>query len=152
MATPFDTIHNYALVVIRDYKIDKLYSLSVDDFKTFMDGFLLRSIPMFTNCQKDLNDYNLNTRQFNPTLDLTEQIILSNLEVITWMDSKILDVTQMQNQLNDTDFKMYSQAQNLKAKTDTREILREVVNQDMTNYGLKNIPWDSWAGGNFFGT
>lgn len=151
MFTSFDEIHNLALVVIRDYKIDKLYNISVDNFKSFMDGFLLRSIPMFTNCQKDLNNYNLSLRQFNFTLNLTEQVILSNCEVVTWMDSKILDVTQIQNQLNDTDFRMYSQSQNLKAKMDAREILFERLSQSLVDYGLKNIPWDSWAGGNFFG-
>lgn len=147
--TSFDEIHDLSLTVIRDYKIDQLYNISIDDFNAFMDGFLLRSIPQFTNCKTNLNDYDLVLRQFNQTISLIEKLILSNFEVITWMDSKILDITQLQNVLNNTDFKMYSQAQNLKAKIDTREILKENNNQLMVDYGLQNIPWLEWAEGNF---
>ena len=72
--------------------------------------------------------------------------------VIEWMNSKILDVTQMQLHLNDTDFKHYAEGQNLKEKINAREILRETINQDMENYGIKQIPWSDWINGNFFGT
>jgi hypothetical protein len=50
----------------------------------------------------------------------------------------------MQLHLNDTDFKHYSEAQNLTAKINTRNILQESVNQDMTNYELRNVDWASW--------
>jgi hypothetical protein len=96
-----------------------------------------------------LTDYDLTLRQFNITLDLTEQIILSNLEIVTWMDAQILDVKQFSVLLNDTDFKTYSSARNLKAKMDVQIILREKINQDMTNYGVKNIPWTDWGNGVF---
>lgn len=148
MSTPFDTIHDFALISIQDYQLDILYR-SRKNFNTLMDGYLLKSVPYFTNCQKDLTDYDLTLRQFNITLDLTEQIILSNLEIVTWMDAQILDVKQFSVLLNDTDFKTYSSAQNLKAKMDVQIILREKINQDMTNYGVKNIPWTDWGNGVF---
>jgi hypothetical protein len=46
-------------------------------------------------------------------------------------------------------FKHYAEAQNLTAKINARNMLREIVNQDMTDYGLKNVDWASWSAGVF---
>jgi hypothetical protein len=152
--TSFGTIFNLLMVTIRDYKIDALFDATdLTNFENFMTGFLTKAIPKFTNCQYTLEDHvDFDDQEFDITLTLTEQVILSDLLVIEWMMSKILDVTQMQLHLNDTDFKHYAESQNLTAKINTKEILREVVNQDMQNYGIGKIPWSEWAGGNFFGT
>ena len=147
--TTFDEIHDLTMLVIQDFKLNDLYDSSPTNFNTTLDGLLIRSIPEFTNCQQDLTDYTLSTRTFNIVLTLVEKSILSKLQVITWLDSKILDVMQLQNFLNDTDFKTFSSAQNLKAKMEAREILFERVLQSMTDYGLKNISWSNWALGVF---
>ena len=154
MATSFDEIYNLSMVVIRDYQINELFDAAdLTNFENFMAGFLKRAMTRFTNCQYNLEDYaDFEGGEFTVTLTLTEQTIVADLLVIEWLSSKILDVTQMQLHLNDTDFRHYSEAQNLKEKMSAREILREVVNQDMQNYGIKRIPWEDWAGGNFFGT
>jgi len=152
MTTSFDEIYDLALVSFRDYKLDQLYDISESDFKNVLQGYLFKAIPKFTNCKKDLEDINTTTKQFNSILTLTEQVILSDCTVIEWMTPKILDITQMELHLNDTDYKHYSEQQNLKGKQDAQNVLREKINQDMVNYGLKNIPWSEWAGGNFFGT
>lgn len=149
MATSFDEITDLALVSFRDYKLDKLYSLSEADFKNVFEGYLYKAIPKFNNCLKDLEDINTNTKVFNSTLSLTEKVILSDLSVIEWMTSKILDVTQMELHLNDTDFKHYSEREILRGKVEVQEILRERVSQDCVNYGLKNAPWVEWGDGNF---
>ena len=147
--TTFDTIHDLTMLVIQDYKLNELYDSSPTNFNTTMDGLLIRSLPEFTNCSQDLTDYNLTTRTFNLVLTAVEISILSKLQVITWLNSKILDVMQLQNFLNDTDFRTFSSAQNLKAKIDAREILREEVSQSMTDYSLKNTPWANWGLGVF---
>ncbi len=147
--TAFDTIHDFTMLVIQDFKLNELYDLSPTNFNTTMDGLLIRSLPEFTNCSQDLTDYTLSTRTFNLVLTAVEISILSKLQVITWLDSKILDVMQLQNWLNDTDFKTFSSAQNLKAKIDAREILFERVSQSMTDYGLKAVSWTDWGNGVF---
>jgi hypothetical protein len=76
-------------------------------------------------------------------------MILSNLEVIMWMDAQIIDIRQMNVYLNDTDFKTHSNNQNLTAKINVQEILREKVSQQMVDYGLKGIDWTSWGAGTF---
>lgn len=148
MGTPFDEVYDLALVSFRDYKLNKIYDMSENNFKEIMFGYLLKAIPNFTNYNLE-NNLDIDNRKFTILLTLTQKVILGNLIVIEWMNSKILDVTQLQNYLNDTDFRQHSNAQNLKAKMEAREILREVVNQDMTVYGLKNIPWSEWADGKF---
>ena len=147
--TTFDDVHDLTLLVIQDFKLDDLYTSSPTNFNTTMDGLLIRSLSEFTNCQQDLTDYTLATRTFNIVLTLVEKSILSKLQVITWLDSKILDVMQLQNWLNDTDFKTFSSAQNLKSKMDAREILFERVSQSMTDYGLKVVSWTDWGNGVF---
>lgn len=148
--TSFDEIYDLALVSFRDYRLDKLYGISEEDFKNVLQGYLFKAIPKYTNCQKNLEDFDKITKIFNVELTLTEQVILSDFTVIEWMTPKILDITQMELHLNSTDFEHYAEQQNLKGKIEVQNILRERVNQDSTNYGLKNIPWDKWANGVFF--
>lgn len=45
MATTFEDIENLALVTIQDYKLDKLYAQSQDDFSTFLAGLVVRAVP-----------------------------------------------------------------------------------------------------------
>lgn len=146
LATDFSDIYDLCMISIRDYKIDQLFNLGdLSNFEHLMLGYLKKAIPKFIHCKKSLQDImDLNLCQFTKDLDLAEQVILSDLMVIEWLNSKILDVTNMQLHLNDTDFKHYSEAQNLTAKINTRNILQESVNQDMTNYELRNVDWASW--------
>lgn len=103
--TLFSEINQLALVSIKDYKIDKLFtSGDLLTFESQMKGYLLKAITKFTNCKYDLDSITDTTNnQFSQSLTLTETVILSDLQVIEWLNSKILDVTQMQLHLNDTD-------------------------------------------------
>jgi hypothetical protein len=124
--------------------------LSQANLKTYLKGFLKKAIPKFIHCQKDLeNNVNFSTDTFTITLTLTEQVILSNLMGIEWFTKEVQDVTQFNGHLSDTDFKKFSEANNLKEKNNYLIVTREVVNQDMTNYEIKSIPWSEWAGGNY---
>jgi len=149
VGTTFDEIIDLAKISFNDYKLDQLYNISIDDFTTYMSGFVVKSIPKFYDCKQNLESVNLMTNTFPFELTLTEKVILSDFTVIEWMTSKILDITQMNLHLNDTDFRHYSEAQNLTAKTNVQNILIERVNQNATSYGIKNIPWSDWANGNF---
>lgn len=51
------------------------------------------------------------------------------------------DVVQFQSKLNDRDFKTHSEAQNLSAKQNYYNIIREEVAQDITDYGYRNSDW-----------
>lgn len=154
--TLFTDIYDLFLVSVRDYKIDLLYQSSVqnntNDFENYLQGFLIKAIPKFTKCKKNLYNYVLSpTAQFNETLDLNEQVILSNLTAIEWFEKEINDVTQFNLHLNNTDFKHYAESQNLKEKSDRADKLREKIAQDMTDYEIGNVDWSAWRSGIFDG-
>jgi hypothetical protein len=149
MSTPFTDIYDLFLTQIYDYKINQLYTISITDFETYLQGFLVNAIPKFKNCTKDLTDIDLTSGTFAATLTLEEKTILSDLMIVQWMVKEIQDVSQFQLKLNDTDFKHYAESQNLKEKSEYMNRIREIVNQNMTNYGVSNIPWSDWAAGNY---
>ena len=149
MATTYDEVYDLCLISIRDYKLDELYDASVPQFKIYLTGFLVRAIPKFTNCVSNLSDRNDTSQTFNITLTDKEKDILATLTSIEWMNKEIQDVNQFNLHLNDTDFKHYAEGQNLKEKSAFRDRQREVINQEMVDYGLSGIDWTSWGNGNF---
>ena len=148
MATPFTDIYDLFLIGVSDYKLDQLYNISTTDFETYLQGFLIRAVPKFDNCNQDLT-YSTTSAQFTETLTNTEKVILADLMTMEWMLKETQDVSQFNLLLNDTDFKHYAEGQNLKEKSAYLDKLREKVNQDMTVYGIKNTPWSDWANGEY---
>jgi hypothetical protein len=147
--TTFVEIIDLATLSFKDYKLSELFAISETDFTTYLSGFVVKAITKFYECKQPIQNADLTTGTFPVVLTLAEKIILADLTVIEWMTTKILDVTQMNNFLNDTDFKMFSNANNLTAKINTQNILIERANQQMEIYGLKNTDWASWGMGNF---
>lgn len=149
MTTPFDSIYDLFLARIQDYNLNNLYNTSPTDFYNLLQSYLIFAIPDFDNCVQDLSNYDLTNAQFNVSLSLTEQTILADLMTIKWLDKQINNVTQFNLLLNDTDFKRYSEAQNLTAKVSHRDQVREIVNQNLLKYGLNNTNWSNWQNGVF---
>lgn len=137
MGTPFSQIYDLALIVIKDYNIEHLFATDIYSFNTLMEGMLVRSIPKFVGCAKSL-DYNFTEDgvEFNRVLSTTEQVILADLMVLTWFESNMNDIRQMNLHLTGRDFKMYAESQNLKEKSETFDRLREKVRQDICDYQL----------------
>lgn len=141
MSTPFDSVEDLALIAIRDYKIDKLYNHSIEQFQQYLDGFLLTAIPNFRNCRQSL-DYDIEQRQFNADLSSMEQSILADLWVIEWFNKETNDATQIQNKLQVASaFTSHSASQNLKEKSTYLDKLREGVDLKITQYQLQALPY-----------
>lgn len=141
MPTPFDSVEDLALIAIRDYKIDKLYNHSIEQFQQYLDGFLLTAIPNFRNCRQSL-DYDIEQRQFNADLSSMEQSILADLWVIEWFNKETNDTTQVQNKLQVASaFTSHSASQNLKEKSTYLDKLREGVDLKITQYQLQALPY-----------
>lgn len=136
MATSFDSIKDSALIIIRDYKLDKLYLSNQAKFQEYTDGILIKAIPKFTECVHSL-DYVLADRQFVGDLTIQEQSILSDWFVYVWLETQINDVTQFQLHLTNTDFKHYAEANNLQQKSEYLDRIREKVKQDSLDYQIK---------------
>ena len=64
----------------------------------------------------------------------------------------VQDILQIQNNIQDHDFKTYSQAQNLKEKRDYLNNKKEEVSQLLIDYAYKHNPqWANWNLQNFSG-
>jgi len=149
VSTPFSEVYDLFLVSIEDYKLDDLYATIPDDFETVLKGFLIKAIPRFKNCVKDLEDRNDTTQTFNVSLSTTEKVILSNIMIYEWFQKEINDIRQFRLKMNNTDFKHFSEERNLSGKSKRSYEIREIFTQDMTEYGLDNIDWDAWKEGNY---
>lgn len=146
--TPFSDIYDLATVSFQDYHMNIL-AATPTNFENFMWGFLVKSIPRFSNCVKNLEDRNDTTQVFNINLDTDEKVILSNIMVYEWLQRQIADIRQISLSLTDTDFRHYAEQQNLRGKLELSNHLREIYTQSMTEYGLKHVDWASWATGVF---
>jgi hypothetical protein len=150
LATPYSSVIDLALVTIRDYNIDKLYALSPTDFETYMEGFLIKAIPSFDNCAKDLSDRNDTLKQFNESLNDTEIRILAEYLTVEWLTSEINDIKQLRAMLqNGKEAHRFSEANLLKEKVNLKSTTLENINNLKTSYDFKGTDWGAWANGDY---
>lgn len=141
--TPYCEVFDLFLSGIKDPKIDRLYqSATPTNADVYMTGFLVKSIPSFTNCKKDLENRDDDTRIFNISLNTDEKVILSNLMIIEWLTKEINDIRQITLHLQHSDAKTYAEANNLKEKSNLRDVTRETSERQIVQYGYKNIDWN----------
>lgn len=145
------TIVDYNKIRDEEYlSYDEYVDASLATFKRIMDGFMIRGLPNFDNCVKDLSDRNDKTRSFNFVLTETEKEILADYTNIMWLDKEINDTRQITAMLqNKNEAHRYSEANNLNAKRERRIQLNEDVSYKKTRYGLANNPWKDWANDNY---
>jgi len=135
MATPFTTVYDRALIVIDDYHLDEVAQTAYQAFLKFWEGVLIFSVPYFDKCQQSLT-YNTTTQTFDSDLTEKEINILAEIMVTSWFEGKVQTVSQFEQKLSNREFKMFSEAQNLKVKSDYLDKLREKYNQDIMQYSL----------------
>lgn len=150
MGTAVSEIFDMALVSIQDYKLNNLYAKSPrhEEWRNYLYGFLALAVSDFDNCTKSLN-YDAATGYFDSELNNKEKIILSRWIVYEWFVRETNNILQFNNQLNDNDFKRYSEANNLQQKSEYRDRTREIVMQMMVDYEKELIDYKGWANGNF---
>lgn len=153
MTTPYTDIIDLAMLSLRDYHLDKLWKQSETLFLTEMQGYLIRGLPLFSNCRKNLSDRddspdNPAEAHFNCELDDFEKNILADCLVIVYLDQQILDIRQITGMMqNKTEATRYSEANLLKAKDELRSAKVERLNSQLTNYELRDADWARMVGG-----
>lgn len=138
--TSFDDVIDLALVEVNDYRLTKLYkNQSQDDFNTYVDGFLISAIPLFTKCKQSLN-YDLQGRAFISDLSSLEKTILAKLWVLQWYrkDNQTYALYRQHLQ-NSGSFKNHSESQNLKENSTYADKLMEDIDRLMIAYQLEDI-------------
>ena len=151
MGSKFSEIFDLFMVQIKDWRLQSLYESSTLDFEVYLSGFLMLSIPQFQEvCNQSLS-HDEETREFTEILTLDNKTILSKLMVEKWLEKEVQDVNQMNLHLQDRDFKVYSESQNLKEKSLHLDKTKEYNSQTMTVYSYsKSTDWAGWLSGTFY--
>ena len=151
--TKFSEIFDLFMVKIKDWRLQALFDSSVTDFENYLTGFLVMAVPNFAPVCVQSLAYNEGTKEFTLELSLENKVILSQLMVENWLAKEVQDVNQMNLHLMDRDFKIYSEAQNLKEKSLHLDKVKEYNSLAITSYSyLHTINWSNWLSGNFFPT
>lgn len=146
MSVNYSEIYSLFLSSIKDYKIDRLFKDNDDEGKqaeVYMKPFLIKGLVNFNNCKKNLENRDDTDQVFNDDLSTAEKVILSNLMLIEWLTKEVNDILQMKLHLQDSDFKTFSSAQNLREKSVHLNNTREVVDKQITQYGYNNLDWSN---------
>ena len=154
MGTLSSTIFDYFLTSVDDYQLTAIYqtsgSLVLDQY---MEPWLLNSIIEFDVCDQDLS-YTVSSGSsegyFDATLTNKNQFMLVQIMTKYWLQKNIQDVLQMNNILQDRDFRVFSQANSLKAKQDYYNMKCEEISQRLTNYGYAENDWENWRNQIFY--
>ena len=146
MATPYSEVFDLFLASIQDYRINRLYEKSVEDMENYLMPFLIKAITNFRKCKTDLEDRDDTNKVFNQTLSTDEKVILSNLMIVEWLTKEVNDILGMKLFLQDTDFKTYSQSQNLKEKRELLTTMKEMVDKQIVQYSYNNFDWSKLNG------
>ena len=137
--TSFDLIETLALSIVEDYKLNKLFENSYDNFQKFCDGLLFNALPQFTECRQDLT-YNVETREFGVDLTNLEIYILSRYWVIAWWERENNNAAQIALKLGiKNQYSYNSESQNFKEKQNVIDKLREEVDRATQEYLLLDL-------------
>jgi hypothetical protein len=137
--TSFDEIIDLALVTVNDYRLSKLAEQGEENFNTYVDGFLISSIPYFPECRQSL-DFDAEQRQFESDLTNLEKSILANLWIIQWYarDNQTYALYRQHLQ-SASSFKNHSESQNLKENSIYLDKLREELDRQKISYQLQEF-------------
>lgn len=154
--TPYVEVYDLFMQQINDYRLTSIYNQDVlndtTNLDTYLLGFMLLAIPDFDNCTQDLSlRDDTTTFSFTETLTDANKKMISRLMLKTWLGREVKDILQMKAKVQ-TDFKTYSEAQNLTSKQNVLTLLREELSQELIDYYYKNNNWNSWFSGNFSGS
>lgn len=149
MATPYSDIYDLALMSIQDYVLDKFAEEDEENFSLYLQGFLIRAIPKFNNCLKDLSNRSDDEGSFNIDLDDMEKDILADWLVIMYLDKEIFDRRQITGMMqNKNEAHRYSEANLLREKEELRSKKYERVRNSQRDYSIMHTDWTRMAGGN----
>lgn len=147
--TNFSDIYNLFLNSLsNDYQLKKLFVDSPEVAEDLLQTWLIQAIAKFSDCQINLEEnIDLSNQKFLDSLSLTEQVILSDLMVLNWIEYQINNITQMKLSVQDRDFKTHAEERNLSGKVEYHDKWREKVYHEISEYTKKQYPISSWGGG-----
>lgn len=150
MGTALSEVYDLFMLTITDYRLIDLFNLSEEDFEAYLQAWLDMAIVEFSICNQDL-EYDSTTKEFPEILTRENKVILATLMMKYWMQKNVHDITQMNLHVVDRDFKVASEAMNLREKSVHLNHIKETCSQMLIDYGYKHNDWDEWVLQNFMG-
>lgn len=150
MPTSIREIFDLFMLRVSDYRLNHLFDTSEEDFDTYLQGFLEFAISDFDICDQDLN-YDETTKTFSDTLTRKNKTVLATLMMKYWLEKLVNDITQMNLHVTDRDFKVASEAMNLREKAIRLNNVKETCSQMLIDYAYKRNDWDGWLEQDFLG-
>jgi len=144
LTTSLIDINDLFLTLIDDYRLNKLYEQSVSNFNTHLEGWLLFAIEDFSGiCTQELV-YDESTQEFSVTLTRKHKLILAQIMVKYWLHKEVFNILQMNNMIQDRDYRTFSAAQSLREKQAALAGKEEEISQLLLDYEMSNNDWDNW--------
>ena len=140
MGTSLSEVYDFFMMTITDYRLTDLFNTSVPDFEDYLQAWLDYAIVDFYTCDQDLN-YDDVLKEFPAVLSRENKIILATLMMKYWLQKAVNDVTQFNLHVTDIDFKIASEAQNLREKTAHLNIVKEQCSQLLQDYAYRKNDW-----------
>lgn len=137
--TPFSNIYERFSTKVDDYILDDMFQLSIEDYEDYIYNFFRSAIVKFSSCKQDLSDRDNETQQFNITLTDLEEEILAEKMVVEWMQKEVNNTKEMRLALSNIDWKRYAEANNLNAKSNLLEAMRENADNLETRYAYSGF-------------
>lgn len=152
MATHISEINDLFMTLTSDHKLTAIFTTSGSaGLNTYLESWLLFSIRDFSDiCDQSLV-YSKTTQTFSVDLSDKNMTVLAQIMTRYWLERTVNDLQQINNYIQDKDFKMHSAAQNLKEKKDLLILKVELIDRLLGSYSLKVNDWDSWYLQNFAG-
>ena len=150
MGTTSTEIFDLFLANIRDYSIDAIYTNSGSaTLNNYLEPWLLYSIVEFTEvCDQSLSytvtSMSVGQGYFGESLSLKNKSVLALLMTKYWLKKEIQNVLQMRNHITDHDFKTFSSANNLQAKSVYYQTVNKELDGILGRYGYESNDWSSW--------
>jgi hypothetical protein len=149
MATNSSEIYDLFLSRCDDYRLTSIYQNSGSaTLGLYLEPWLLDSViefsPICTQSLEFIVASGSVEGYFVETLTTEHKSILSQILVKYWLAKSIQNILQMNNNITDHDFRMYSQAQNLEAKKKYYIEKKEEISQLINDYSYKNNDWGNW--------
>lgn len=141
--TTYLDIIELILSLLKSYEIDGIF----DDMSETGVIQLLSPYFKYASGELEIIDSGINTSrdnvkgEFNHLLSDGEQVIFAKYVLIGYLEKDKNDILQMRLHLQDGDFKTFAEANNLSAKSNSLEKLKEEVGWDIKklNYAKSNV-------------
>lgn len=153
--TNFTDVYDMFMVTVQDYQLDKLYQTSADNLNTFLQSFLkyaINDVSGFCDIPNLMEDADFTAGEFSVDIGQYNVILLAEYMKRSWAKRQIDYVTQLQALLTDTDFKRFSEANNLQAKIAYYGSIEENLGRVRAEYVMQHkVNFKEWKTGVYDG-